>query len=163
MGEHDAMASDGFAAFLHSLPREDCGGNPRVGSNATRQTAVKMVKRSAQLVGGYCPKRQLKQVIQEFFGDPKSLEQHGLICHYHLLRDAVEKRWLIGLILFGADPNNLDARDQVVGTYTTQNRDQIELTLTGICEFLLRDHLEDDQIDQMCEQIPGFEHHYLPG
>ncbi len=150
-----ADASDGFASFLH---------NPYAEKYLTlkQKAAVMVFKRKGRFVEGYCPKQELRQLIMKFFGDTKKLHQNGLIHHYHLLRDAIEKRHLIGLILYGADRSNLDETDQDVGTYTTLDMKQIKLTLNGICRYLLQDHFDedDDRIDQMCEKTPGFKWYF---
>lgn len=150
--EHD------FAGFLHNPYEEKY-------LSKKQMAAVTIFKRKGRFVDGYCPQQELRSLILKFFGDVDKLYKDGLVHHYHLLKKEVENKWLIGLILFGANPNNLGKIEQKVASYTTNTSKKINLTLTGICRHLLEDYLgyfdeDDDRIDQLCEKTPGFKIYY---
>ena len=74
------------------------------------------------------------------FGDRNELETTGLRVKYFELLNWTRENKAIGLIILGADPNNYPRlyKDLIV-KYTTQEYIKIDLTMSGICQYLLRE------------------------
>ena len=147
-----------FGEFLHNPYRFDF-------LNEKQQAAVTVFKRKSRFVEGYDPEGHLRQVLTKFFGNRYILHLHGMNHHYLLLKAYVELNNLIGLILFGADPDNVKGY-QPINKYTTPSGSEIELTMTNLCRFLLNDHFgyreSQGQVDTLCEETPEFETYYEP-
>ena len=145
-----------FGEFLHNPYRFDF-------LNGKQQAAVTVFKRKSRFVEGYNPENHLRKTLLRFFGDRGVLHRDGLTRHYRLLKRYVEFNNLIGLILFGADPNNVKG-PQLVGKYTTPSGPETGLSVTNLCRFLLSDHFNfgetEDQVEALCEKTPGFSTYY---
>ena len=97
-----------------------------------------------RLIEGFEPITELWNLICPLFGDTRVIQRTGLITQFNILKDTVDNRKLIGLIIYGANIN--DDLDRIVDDYPTQDRRVITLTLRSICKALLNDHMTDDEI-----------------
>ena len=145
--------NDDFASFLH---------NPYGFLNKKQTAAVNVFKRKGKFVGGYCAYSHLKEIISMFFGNSSILIKNGLTYHYNQLKKYVEDNNLIGLILYGADINNIGNKEQFISTYINLKNEKINLEITTICQVLLKNYFNDDEkyIDSLCEKTPNFNLYY---
>ena len=97
-----------------------------------------------RLIEGFEPITELWNLICPLFGDTRVIQRTGLITQINILKDTVDNRKLIGLIIYGANIN--DDLDRIVDDYPTQDGRVITLTLRSICKALLNDHMTDDEI-----------------
>lgn len=116
------------------------------------KAAVFGVRRKARFIEGFDPITELRSVLIDFFGDREELETTGLRVKYLELLNWIRENKAIGLIILGADPNNYPRlyRDLIV-KYTTQAYIKIDLTMSGICQYLLQDYIGNDNIKELCE------------
>lgn len=121
------------------------------------KAAVLGVRRKARFIEGFDPITELRGVLMNFFGDRNELETTGLRVKYLELLNWTRENKAIGLIILGADPNNYPRlyKDLIV-KYTTQAYVKIELTMSGICQYLLRDYIGNDNIKELCEATPCY-------
>ena len=142
-----------FAAYLH---------NPFGFPNKKQKAAITVFLRKQRFVEGYNINNDLRELVMNYFGDSKELVKNGLTKHYNQLKTYVENNNLIGLILYGADINNLEDTDQYITTYLTPKNTQIRLQISTICQILIKEYFKNniEYIDSLCEKTPNFELYY---
>jgi hypothetical protein len=142
-----------FASYLH---------NPYNFCNDKQRAAIMVFKRRARFVEGYDIYNDLRELLMTFFGNNTELIKYGLKKHYNDLKTHVEDNNLIGLILYGANINNLVGKEQYISTYVTTSNTRIKLKMSEICQFLLKEYFKDDEnyINELCEKTPNFEIYY---
>ena len=132
--------------------------------NNIQNAAVTSFVRKSRFIGNYFPENELKNLLLCFFGKREIIHNTGLKVQYNLLKDHVEKNNLIGLILFGANMNNIKDSNQHINHYTQINNINIELTMTSICIALLTEYFDynnnQSYIDSLCKKTPNFEIYY---
>lgn len=142
-----------FAAYIH---------NPYGFLNEKQKAAVLVFKRKGKFNEGYNINNNLRELLIKFFGNSIELVNNGLSKHYNNLKTYVENNNLIGLILYGADVNNVKSEEQFITTYITPKNTLITLQVSPICQILLKDYFKDDEnyINALCEKTPNFEIYY---
>ena len=142
-----------FAAYLH---------NPFGFPNEKQNAAITVFLRKQRFVEGYNINDNLRELIRQFFGNSNELVKNGLTFHYNQLKTYVEENNLIGLILYGADVNNIPDTLQYISDYTTLSNSIIKLQISTICQILVKEYFKNDieYIDSLCEKTPNFEIYY---
>lgn len=148
----NAYNTPDFSAFLH---------NPYGFLNKKQQAAVLVFKRKSRFIDGYDLNLELKKIITSYFGNSYEIQKNGLTLHYNELKKYVEENQLIGLILYGANPNNVNNEDQYISTYVNPQSKSIKLEISTICNILLKEYFSDENyINELCEKTPGFDIYY---
>lgn len=88
-------------------------------------------------------------ILTNFFGDTHVNTSNGLVFQYTILKEYIIKHKLIGLIYWGADSSK-DTFDTVVSKYTPLNKSNIELTTGSICNYLLKEFIKQENVEQLC-------------
>lgn len=142
-----------FASYIH---------NPFGFLNNKQKAAVMCFRRRSRFVGGYDIYEHLREVTTRFFGNSKELIKNGLTKHYNELKSYVEENNLIGLILYGADINNLVNKEQYISTYIKPNNSIIKIEITTLCQILLKNYFNNNEkyINELCEKTPNFHIYY---
>ena len=142
-----------FASYLH---------NPFGFPNEKQKAAINVFVRKQRFVEGYNINDNVRELITQFFGNTNKLVKHGLTFHYNELKSYVEENNLIGLILYGADVNNIPDTHQHISNYITQSNSIIKLQISTICQILIREYFNNDidYIDSLCEKTPNFDIYY---
>ena len=137
--------------------------NPFSNLNNIQNSAVTCFVRKSRFIGNYNPESELKDILLTFFGNSKKIHNTGLKEQYNLLKHYVEKNNLIGLILFGANMNNIKDSNQHINYYTQLNNNNIELTISSICIVLLNEYFDynnQSYIDSLCKKTSNFDIYY---
>ena len=135
--------------------------NPYEFLNKKQKAAVLVFSRKSRFVTGYNINEHLRETLLKFFGNENSLIETGLVSQYNLLKNYVEENNLIGLILYGANVNNVNTELQHISKYLTKDKKIINLEVTTLCERLLNEYFVDEEyINTLCEKTPNFEIYY---
>jgi hypothetical protein len=140
-----------FAGYLH---------NPYGFPTNIEKAAITVFKRKGRFIGGYDINNDLYNLINKYFGNLELLYENGLVHYYKQIVEEIKEKKLIGLILYGANINNIPQNIQNVNTYTTQDNMSINLTITSICKYILEDYIGSDNIDNLCKETPNFDGYY---
>lgn len=116
-----------------------------------QDAAVMVWKRKARFIEGFCPKDEINEVISLFFGNKEINEIKGLKAQYRLLKNYVIDNKIIGLILLGKNNNNL------INDYLTVDNNLIQITTEKVCNILLSEYFNDDEIKKECYRTPNIE------
>jgi len=142
-----------FASFLHNP-----GGYP-----TKEETAAMLVfKRKERFIWDYDAVSSLRELLVKYFGDMDELNKFGLVKQFKALKLLVEEHNLIGLILIGADINNVPDKIQYVNIqkYATNTGGLIDLKITPICQRLITDYIKKENIENLCRETPNFDIYY---
>ena len=87
----------------------------------------------------YKPISHLKTLLDDFTKSDM-LHKNGLKIYFNSLKDIVNEKQIIGLILYGSilDP------DIYLTNYVTEKNREIKLTIKSVCRFLLRDYMKEE-------------------
>lgn len=136
-----------FASYLH---------NPWAFPTKEEQAAMLVFKRKERFVEGYYHITHLSNTIRMFFGDINKLHRDGLAIHYNQLKNYVIENHLIGLILNGTILED----DIKLGVYKTQDNNIFELTVKNICQYLIKEYIKSENVEDLCRKTPNFEIYY---
>lgn len=129
-----------------------------------QEASILCFTRKGRFISNYYPESELKDLLLTFFGNSEKIHKTGLKDQYNLLKDYVEKNNIIGLILYGANINNIKESNQHINHYTQLNNNTVELTINSICIVLLKEYFDynnnQSYIDSLCEKTPNFEIYY---
>ena len=91
-------------------------------------------------------------LCNQFFGDKFINETTGLVAQYKRMREHVQTKNLIGVVLAGLNMNDI-----LINNYTTNNISRItnryiviKLTVASITRTLLREYFTKDEINALC-------------
>lgn len=153
-----------MSAYNNENQFNSCVDNAFSNLNNIQNAAVTSFVRKSRFIGNYYPESELKNILLTFFGNSEKIHKTGLKDQYNLLKDYVEKNNIIGLILFGANMNNIKDSNQHINYYTQINNNNVELTVTSICIVLLTEYFDynnnQSYIDSLCKKTPNFEIYY---
>ena len=153
-----------MSAYNNENQFNSCVNNAFSNLNNIQNAAVTSFVRKSRFIGNYYPESELKNILLTFFGNSEKIHKTGLKDQYNLLKDYVEKNNIIGLILFGANMNNIKDSNQHINYYTQINNNNVELTVTSICIVLLTEYFDynnnQSYIDSLCKKTPNFEIYY---
>ena len=90
-------------------------------------------------------------IVSFYFNNINSLHQRGLKYNFELLKNHVENSKLIGLILYGANINNL-SDNTLINKYHTQDKKVINITINSVCINLLNEYIKSENIDKLCKE-----------
>jgi len=130
---------DDFTSYLH---------NPFGYPSEKQKMAIKYFTEKQDKDSNYHIIRQLSEIyrMSQHFGDINSLHQYGLKHHYNILKNYIIDNNLIGIVLYAADPNNIDETYDFsitnIQTYTTQENINIILNITTISQYLLKEYCD---------------------
>ena len=137
-----------FASYLH---------NPWAFQSKEEQAAMLVFKRKGRFDESYNYIVDLSETVTRFFGDIDNLHRFGLAIQYNHLKNYVIENHLIGLILNGTILED----DIKIGVYKTQNNDIFELTVKNICQYLIKEYIKSENVEDLCRKTPNFETYYL--
>lgn len=116
------------------------------------QDAAAMVwKRKSRFVEGFDPDDEINEIVSLFFGNKEKNENEGLKAQYRLLKKYAIDNKIIGLILLGKNNNNL------INNYLTVDNNLIQITTEKVCNILLSEYFNDDEIKKECYKTPNIE------
>ncbi len=130
---------DDFTSYLH---------NPFGYPSEKQKMAIKYFTEKQDKDSNYHIIRKLSEIYKmpQHFGNTNSLHQYGLKYHYNILKNYIINNNLIGMVLYAADPNNLDETYDVslthIQSYTTQTNINIILNITTISQYLLKQYCD---------------------
>ena len=90
---------------------------------------------------------KLLYTLVYFFGDRTKNEKEGLTKQFNSLKNNIVKNKMIGMVLWGANGNNVSKE---VSVYTTHNNNDITLTTNSICATLINDYITPEKLDSIC-------------
>jgi len=137
-----------FAAYLHNI-----FGFP----NDIQKAAILHFTERAQSIEDYTLTTHLDNTILNFFGSIDDLHKYGLSKYYNLLKEEVVENNLIGLFLYGADKSKDNKHYQ---TYNTNQGSTINLTRHSVCYILIKEYMEEEEVDDLCRKTPNFDQYY---
>ena len=138
IGWYTPGGCDGFAAYLHNP-----WGFP---TDIEKQTITK-IKTVFEQYGDLGS--VLKKYIQSYFGDRQKNQKEGLVKQYNILMKHVIDNKLIGIILWGADINNINIE---ISKYTTSSNTEITLEVHSICQRLIKEYIKKENVDELCRK-----------
>ena len=116
-----------------------------------QDAAIMVWNRKARFVEGFYPNDEINEVISLFFGNKEINEKNGLKAQYILLKKYVIDNKIIGLILLGKDNNNF------INDYLTNDNNLIQITTEKVCNILLSEYFNKDEIKKECYRTPNIE------
>lgn len=122
--------------------------NPFGYPSEEQQIAIKYFTEKQKNESGFNIICKLSEIYKmpQYFGDINSLHQYGLKHHYNMLKQSIVDNNLIGMVLYAADPNNLDDNYDIsitnIQTYTTQENINIILNITTISQYILKEYCD---------------------
>ena len=111
--------------------------------------------RAQRFIEGYNVEKEVTELYNRFFGDTNVNQKNGLIKQYKSMKEDVIKENKIGLVLIGA---NLD--DILIDTYPTIHKTTIDLTVKSISRIFLREYFTNDEVIELCKKTHNFEIYY---
>ena len=111
--------------------------------------------RAQRFIEGYYVENEVTELYNRFFGDTNVNQKNGLINQYKSMKEAVIKENKIGLVLIGA---NLD--DILIDTYPTIHNNIINLTVQSISRIFLREYFTNDEVTELCKKTHNFDIYY---
>tara|TARA_B100000900_G_scaffold410612_1_gene428730 strand:- start:57 stop:554 length:498 start_codon:yes stop_codon:yes gene_type:complete len=130
---------DDFTSYLH---------NPFGYPSEIQRMAIKYFTEKQKNENNFNIIYKLSEIykLPQHFGNNNSLHQYGLKYHYKKLKQYIIDNRLIGMVLYAADPNNLDETYDIsftnIQTYTTQENINIKLNITTISQYLLKEYCD---------------------
>ena len=130
---------DDFTSYLH---------NPFGYPSEKQKMAIKYFTEKQRNKNNFNIIYKLSEIyrMSQHFGDINSLHQYGLKHHYNILKNYIIDNNLIGMVLYAADPNNIDETYDFsitnIQTYTTQENINIILNITTISQYLLKEYCD---------------------
>jgi len=104
---------------------------------------------------------ELCKLMMIYFGDKKKLQKEGLVKQYNSIKTHIEENNLIGLILYGTNIEwSNTGGDVIINNYVTSNNNEIELTISSICQCLMKEYFNENNINALCINTPGFKNKY---
>lgn len=153
-----------MSAYNNENQFNSCVDNAFSNLSKKQEASVLCFTRKSRFISNYYPESELKNILLTFFGNSEKIHKTGLKDQYNLLKDYVEKNNIIGLILFGANMNNIKDSNQHINYYTQINNNNVELTVTSICIVLLTEYFDynnnQSYIDSLCKKTQNFEIYY---
>jgi hypothetical protein len=146
VGWYNSGGDDGFSAFLH---------NPWGFPSDEEKIAIKIAKDKTPSKSKTTNK-YLYEYLFKYLGNRQENQSLGLSIQFNKLKTDVINTNSIGLILYGADINNIE---QEISKYTTQNNKEITLTVNSICQCLITEYIKKENVEQLCRDVPGFDDH----
>jgi hypothetical protein len=133
---------DGFSAYLH---------NPWAYLSVEEKAEIKMAIDKIEKDTNISVNTYLHEYLFKYLGNRAENQRLGLSIQYNKLKTDVINTDRIGLILYGADINNIE---QTVSTYTNQSNKEITLTVNSICQCLITEYIKKENVEQLCRDKP---------
>lgn len=127
----------------------------KVELNEEGKAASLCFTRAQRFIEGYYVEKEVTELYNRFFGNTNVNQKNGLIKQYNSMKEAVIKENKIGLVLIGA---NLD--DILIDTYPTIHNTTIDLTVRSISRIFLREYFTNDEVIELCKKTQNFEIYY---
>ena len=87
--------------------------------------------------------------IIKFFKNKYKNKNEGLAKQYKKLQLYVIENKLIGVILWGADQNNIERE---IIKYNTMEHKEISLTVNSVCKYLIKDYITQENVEELCKK-----------
>ena len=100
-----------------------------------------------RVIEGYEPVTELWNLLCPLFGDTRVVQRTGLIKQFENLKQIVEEKNNISLIIYGA--NLYEDADRIIDDYPTLSNTIITLTIKSVCQAFLNDHMTEDEIKEL--------------
>jgi hypothetical protein len=146
VGWYNSGGDDGFSAYIH---------NPWGFPSDDEKKAIKIALDTID-IDTISVNKYLYEYLFKYLGNRQENQSLGLSIQFNKLKTDVINTNSIGLILYGADINNIK---QEISKYTTQYNKEITLTVNSICQCLITDYIKKENVEQLCRNMPGFDIH----
>ena len=134
IGWYTPGGCDAFSSFLH---------NPWGFPTEIENEAIKKFTTIIPNMDEY-----IYTTIIKFFGNKEENQNKGLMKQYQTFMKYIIDNKLIGIILWGANINNID-RDIV--KYVTMENKEITLGVNSICQYLIKEYIKEDNVEELCQ------------
>ena len=134
IGWYQPGGCDAFSAFLH---------NPWGFPSEMGKKAILRFTDIIPNMGDY-----VYTTIMNFFGNKEENKKKGLNIQYQNFMKYIIDNKLIGIILWGADINNID---KDIGNYVTIDNTEITLGINSICQYLVKEYIKEENVDNLCK------------
>lgn len=138
IGWYNPGGEDSFAAYIH---------NPWGFPTVEEKIAIKIATDKIETNTKISVNKYLHEYLFKYLGTRSENQRLGLSIQYNKLKTNVINTNRIGLILYGADINNID---QEISKYTNQYNKEITLTVNSICQCLITEYIKKENIEQLC-------------
>ena len=138
IGWYNPGGDDGFAAYLH---------NPWGFPNVEEKIAIKNEINKIETTTNISVNKYLYKYLFKYLGNRIENQRLGLSIQYNKLKIDVINTNSIGLILYGADINNIDKE---ISKYTNKYNKEIILNVNSICQCLITEYIKKENIEQLC-------------
>lgn len=137
---------------IHDIPINKLTETKNINYTDIESTVINIFKSNEKKISDYNCTIQIIKLLNEFFGDIRIINKYGLTIQYNNLKEKVIKENLIGHILFG-----MNQTDKLINNYTTPNYNTIQLSVSNICRYLLREHFTQEEITTCCDNIINYD------
>lgn len=135
IGWYKIGGCDGFASYLH---------NPWGFSTEIEKKAIERFSKIIPNMEDYA-----YYTISKFFKNKYKNQKEGLSKQYQKLQEYIIENKLIGVILWAADPNNIDRE---IIKYNTAQHKEITLTINSVCQYLVKEYIKKENVEELCEK-----------
>ena len=142
---------------IYDLTLQEVLDLPEMEFNQVEEAAKMCFLRAQRFIDGYNVKNEIVEFYNKFFGNTGRNQKYGLVKLYKDIKDEIVKQKKIGLIIIGANLDNI-----LIDQYPTINNTIIDLTVKSISRVLLKEHFTKEQIDILCRETPNFNIYYKP-
>ena len=140
---------------IYDLTLQEVLDLPEMKFNQVEEAARLCFLRAQRFIEGYYVENEITEFYHNFFGNTCRNQKFGLIKLYKDIKQEIIKQKKIGLILIGANLDNI-----LIDQYPTVNNTIIDLTVKSISRVLLREHFTREEIDKLCRETPNFNIYY---
>ena len=144
-----------MTSSIYNLTLQQVFDLPNIEFNQVEEAARLCFLRAQRFIEGYYVENEITEFYHNFFGNTGRNQKYGLVKLYKDLKQEIIKKNKIGLILIGANLDNI-----LIDQYPTINNTIIDLTVKSISRVLLREHFTREEIDTLCRETPNFNIYY---
>ena len=91
---------------------------------------------------------ELIKMLNIFFGNINNLSKNDLVNNYKNLKDYVISNKLIPMVIYG-----INLEYYLINYYTDNQRNEIKLTIHGICRVLLKEYFTLKEFNECCDLL----------
>ena len=140
---------------IYDLTLQEVLDLPEMEFNPVEEAARLCFLRAQRFIEGFYVENEITEFYHKFFGNTGRNQKFGLVNLYKNMKQDIIKQKKIGLILIGANLDNI-----LIDQYPTVNNTIIDLTVKSISRVLLREHFTREEIDRLCRETPNFNIYY---
>lgn len=137
---------------IYDVPNNELLKTVELQLSSIEKAASSFFIRKQRFVDDYDVDKELICLCNEFFGERGYIEHTGLTVSFKKMKEKVQKENLVGLVLCG-----INKCDAFVNYYTTESMAQIRLTIASITRTLVREYINQEELNELCKATPNFE------